>query len=279
MTDESPPKIIIALDGSTISNNAADVAIEIARVESRLVEGLFIVDEPLVFDPYTDYSKELGYDKRVDSRNQLINLFKLVGLEALNRLEEKCESKEVAVTTSILLGSVSELILEKADRAQFLALGRRGNSDANNIDHLGENFRQIAHHARVPLIVGGDLVKPIKQIFLLYDGSEESTRAFKLARDLRKSLSAKLNIGLTRFEALEKDLEVIDTQFLDEVPDINDIEHLENQSISGVIDSIKNSQADMVIVGGYRRSKFIAWLIGSPIDQIMRQISLPILMA
>ena len=279
MVEVPSQKIIIALDGSLVANNAADVAIEIAQAESLLIEGLYIVDEPLVFDPYANYSRELGSDRKVNSRSQLIDLFETIGLETLTGLEVKCKSKGVAVTTNMYLGNVPDLILENAKGAFFLALGRRGNSHVNDIDYLGEYFRQIVHHTPVPLILGGDLVRPIKQIFLIYDGSKEANRALKWARYLRESLSARMSIGLAESDEREIDLALLNTQFSEENLAVDDILHLEHRSINGIVDSINHSQADIVVMGGYRRSEFVAWFAGSPVDQIIRQISLPILIA
>ena len=190
-------KIVVATDGSLTARNAATVAIQIAQAEALLIEGLYIVDEPLILDPYTDYVEKIGVDPGITSRASLIKWFEKRGNSALDQLQQQCASQNVPVVTKVLLGGIPDVILEKVDQVSFLALGRRGDRHDAVTDHLGENFRQIAHHAQVPLIVGGDKVTPIKRIFLIYDGGQRAEIALRLSLQLTQALSATLIVGVT----------------------------------------------------------------------------------
>jgi hypothetical protein len=57
------------------------------------------------------------------------------------------------VTVEIEFGGVPELLLQQAAQAQMVALGRRGHGHTTDPDHLGRNFRAIAHQAHQPMLI------------------------------------------------------------------------------------------------------------------------------
>jgi nucleotide-binding universal stress UspA family protein len=272
-------KIVVAVDGSVTAQNAVEVAIQIARAESQLVEGFYVVDEPLILDPYADYVKELGSDRGMASRVDLLECFKELGLSVLDQLRDQCASLGVPVITEVLTGGIPEIILDQARQASFLALGRRGNRHASVSDHLGENFRQIAHYADVPVIVGGDTVTPIKRLFLIYDGSEKANLAFKLALRFEQTLAAKVTIGLTGHMYLEDNPNDLLFRLSEGGIAKNDLVDLRSKPVYKVVETITERQADLIIMAGYRHPEIIEWLVGSPNDQILRQSSLPAVIA
>ena len=272
-------KIVIASDGSSTARNAAEVAIQIAQAEAQLIEGLYIVDEPMILDPYSDYAKELGSDRGVASRAAQLEWFEELGTSVLDQLQDQCAAHEVPVVTKVILGGIPEIILEKAKQTTFLALGRRGNSHANIIDHLGENFRHIAHHAQVPLIVGGDSVSPLERLFLVFDGSEKANHALELAFQLSKTLSAQLTIGLTEHAYLEDDPDSLLFRFSEGGIAKENLVDLRSKPVEKVVEAIVKYQADLIVTGGYRHPEIMEWLVGSPNDQILRQSPLPVVIA
>jgi nucleotide-binding universal stress UspA family protein len=47
--------ILAAIDGSAASKAAAEIAIAIARIDGMKISGLYVVDEVLILDRYTNY--------------------------------------------------------------------------------------------------------------------------------------------------------------------------------------------------------------------------------
>lgn len=269
-------KIVVALDGSNTARNAAETAIQIAAATSLIVEGFYIVDEHLILDPYANYSKELGSDPGLVSRDALIDKFEQVGFPLLDQLEKTCLLKDVNCITNLLLGAVPELILENARQASLLALGRRGNGHASEKDHLGENFHRIAHHANIPVIVGGDLVRPIKRVLWLYDDVEQSNLASTWVSILQQAFSAKLMVGLMGEKEKNYQPEILDTKFASMGINVDRILDIRSKPIDEVLVAANAAQADLIIMAGYRRSGIVAWLVGSPVDEILRGNPLPV---
>jgi len=276
MTD-TKKKIVVALDGSDTARNAAETAIQIAAATSLMVEGFYIVNEHLILDPYANYSRELGSDPGFVSRDSLIDKFERVGFPLLDQLAKSCFAKDVNCITNLLLGGVPELILENARQASFLALGRRGNSHASDADHLGENFRRIAHHANIPMIVGGDLVRPIKRILWVYEGSNQSSLATTWVPTLQQAFNAELIVSLMGEKEISDQPEVFDSKFSDMGIKVDRFMDLRLELMDELIAATNTAGADLIIMAGYRRPEIVTWLVGSPVEEILRRNPLPVL--
>jgi len=270
---------LVVLDGSITAQNAAHLAAQIAKAEGQDVLGLFIVDDALILDRYASYQEELGWDEEPKSRAELVEWFEEDGNLVLEQLTEFCDEVDVPVETQILFGGIPELILDYAANAQMLTMGRRGKEHANDHGYLGSHFRHIAHHARIPLLVGGDTDQPIRSMYLLFDGSPCFDQAIDWAVRLQRDLSTKVN-----FSAMDQeDQHKMSPDFQEQLSqhgltDYHYYPQPEN-SIQGVLEALTESGSDLIIVGGYRHPEVLEWMVGGRTDQLLRQSQLPVLIA
>lgn len=128
--------ILVATDGSSGARSAADVAIQIAQGEDLLIQGLYVVDEVLILNPYTDYRAELSSIDEPTSQAELVRRFQEHGHEALEWLEDRCSSAGVWVAVDMMAGGVPDMIRKEATDVQLLALGRRGRTHPDDPSHL-----------------------------------------------------------------------------------------------------------------------------------------------
>ncbi len=272
-------KILVALDGSLIAENAANIALQIAPANHFEVLGLYVVDEPLILDPYADHFKELGYDEETASRAKLIDWYEDVGSRALDRLRELCTQKNIFIETELLLGDVRALILKNAEQASYLALGRRGNSHMPSPDQLGENFKHIAHHVKVPMIVGGDVSRPIKRMLLLYDQDRITDSTIDLLNRIQKTLQADLIIGAQGSAKTGGNLAILQDRLSEHGLKIEKVIDLVAISMEEIGDVLDRNLVDLLFMSRYQHSEIISWLADSPVDQILRQTPLPVILA
>lgn len=176
--------ILVADDYSTEARAAADAAVQIARKQNLALRGLYVVDEVLALDTYANYHVELPVSSTASksdrrgptSRAELMHWFESQGEVVLHWLETACAEAGVPATTKMLAGGVSELVLRDAAQAQLLAIGRRGHGHAGNSKSLGHNFRKIAHHVHLPMIVGEGAGPPCIAYCWLITGRRTPTR-------------------------------------------------------------------------------------------------------
>jgi nucleotide-binding universal stress UspA family protein len=279
--DQQSDTILVALDGSPSAESAANVAIQVAHSQNLAIRGLYVVDETVVLQMYTNFEEELGYDGAPGSRAELVSWFEEQGSEALQWLNDRCQAENVLVTTDLLFGGVSELVREEVGQAAVLALGRRGHGHVADPTHLGYNFRAIAHHVHRPMLVGGDVERSVERVLLAYNGDEHAQRALAWTSSLQRTLSNQVVVL-----AVEEDpdanrdwLTGIKTQL--DASGLVDYRLIsqEGQPASEIVAAAAENEADLIVMGGYRHSALMEWLVGSTLDRVLRATPLPVLAA
>jgi nucleotide-binding universal stress UspA family protein len=292
MTDKEygSPYILVADDDSSEAHAAAKAAFQIARVQDLAIRGLYVVDESLALDTYASYQAELpilpdshDYGREPKSRAELMRWFENQGALALDWLQTASEEAGVSVTTELLAGGVSELVLRDAAKARLLAIGRRGHGHKDASESLGHNFRKIAHHVHLPMLVGGKKTPSLHHLLLAYHGRAHADAALAWAAQLQRDLSAEV-IVLSVSEDTDSShsgmsLEEIEYRLAQS--DLAAYRFLTGQGLPAAeIAAIAvANDVDLIILGRYRHSAPVEWLVGSTVDRLLRATSLPVLIA
>jgi nucleotide-binding universal stress UspA family protein len=278
-TDIGSNIILVAQDGSPVAQATASAAIQIAQSQNSMVHGLYVVDETLILDSYADYHAELGSADEPSSRTELITRFEKQGDAALHWLEARCQAADVPVTTNLLAGGVPELVLEEAAQVRLLAIGRRGQGHADDPSHLGRNFRAIAHHAHCPILVGGDEQRPIQHLLLAYNDSENAQRALVWASILQRTLPAKVTVLAVQESADTSHQWVtdMDTRVAQSGLAPYDFITRTGQPATEIAAAAEENLVDLIVMGRYRHTAAVEWLLGSTVDRVLRDTSLSVL--
>lgn len=292
MTDKEhgSPYILVADDDSSEARAAAKAAFQIARVEDLSIRGLYVADESLALDTYASYQDELpllpdtnDYDREPKSRAELMGWFENQGTLALDWLQTAGKEAGVSVTTKLLAGGVSELVLRDAAQARLLAIGRRGHSHKDDLESLGHNFRKIAHHAHLPMLVGGKERPSLHRLLLAYHGQAHANDALTWAEKLQRDLSAEVMV-LAIHEDTDSghgavNLEEIKNRLAHS--DLAACRFLTGQGrpSNEIAVAAAANDVDLVILGRYRHSAVVEWMVGSTVDRLLRATSLPVFIA
>jgi nucleotide-binding universal stress UspA family protein len=270
-------EIVIAQDGSPAALAAAVIAIQIAQSQDLSVHGLYIVDETLALDPYINYHRELESDRAPASRAELLTWFEKQGDAALQLLEARCRAAGVPVTAELLAGGVPEMVLRNSEQARLLAIGRRGHGHEGDPYHLGQSFRTIAHHTHLPLIIGGDKERTVRRLLLAYEGSAHTQPALNWASLLQRTLPAEVVVLAVQENGRQPTREWLE-EARAQLSDCRCLHRL-GQPASEIVAVAEETQADLIVMGRYRHTALLEWLIGSTVDRVLRGTQLPVLMA
>lgn len=277
--DPSSDTILVALDGSLTSQHAAQLAIKIAEKQHLQIRGMNVVDANMVFDPYPTAQTELENPEPSASRPDLLRQLEVQGEHELAWLVAACRASEVAVTTALEFGNVSDIILREAEQASLLALGRRGHGHVADPRHLGRCFRKIAHHTQVPLLVGGDEPHPVLRLLLAYNGSERAQRALDWTAHWQRLFGAEVIVMAVQEDdhAAAQCLE--DAQGRLTGSDLSRYDFLQKSGkpATEIVMGAALNQVDLIVMGGYRHTAAVEWLIGSTADQVLCTSPLPVL--
>ena len=292
MTDKEhgSPYILVADDDSSEARAAAKAAFQIARVQNLSIRGLYVADESLALDTYASYQAELpilsdtnDYGREPKSRAELMRWFENQGTLALDWLQTSGKEADVSITTKLLAGGVSELVLRDAVKARLLAIGRRGHGHKDVSESLGHNFRKIAHHAHLPMLVGGKERPSLHRLLLAYHGQAHANDALAWAEKLQRDLSAEVMVlaihedtnsshGAVNLEEIKNRLarsDLADCRFLTG----------HGRPANEIASVAVANDVDLVILGRYRHSAVVEWMVGSTVDRLLRATSLPVFIA
>jgi nucleotide-binding universal stress UspA family protein len=284
MTEEAERRqtILVAYDGSPAAQAAAGLAIQVAQRHGFLIRGLHVVDERLVMETYADRREELEGEEEPASRAELIAWFEFRGMRMLSRLEARCHSAGVPVITELVFGGIPEQVVREAAQACLLVLGRRAHAHQGRPEYLGSNFRAIAHHVSVPLLVGGNAQPPVERILLSYDGSECARRAAHWCALLQQTFSAHVSVvpfwhdgdgtGTSDWkdetDAYLSRVGLVDYRFVRQ----------ETRGTDGVTGAAVEEQANMVVLGACRHPAFPGQLLGHSEDSVLRRVEIPVVL-
>jgi len=244
------------------------------------LHGLYVLDVTQVFEPYGNTNKELselGQDIPIEQKT---TLFEEQGALALLEIEDLCQEIGVPLTTEILFGGVPDLILRQSQEYNMLAIGRRGNSHNNDTQHLGSNFKQIAHHIHIPLLIGGknSIRRKFHHVLLAYNGSEFSRKALTWTENLQGSFTEVIAL------AVEKENEMDHTWLADRHDDIAESALKQYEFIreagdvgQSIVKAASSTKVDLILMGAYQHPRILGWARHSAIDTVLRGIDLPVL--
>jgi nucleotide-binding universal stress UspA family protein len=275
--DRGRNEIIVAQDGSAAALAAASIAIQIAQSQDLSVHGLYVVDETLALDTYADYGHELEGAVDPASRAELLTWFEEQGDAALQMLEVRCQAAGVPVTADLLAGGVQEMVLRQSEQARLLAMGRRGHGHQGDTHHLGRSFRTIAHHAHLPLIIGGDEARTVRRLLLAYDGTKHAQPALAWASLLQRTLPAEVMVVAVQENGLQSTSEWLE-EARAQLAGCQCLHRL-GQPGSEIVAAADETQADLIVMGRYRHTVLLEWLLGSTVDRVLRGTQVPVLMA
>jgi nucleotide-binding universal stress UspA family protein len=276
-----PGKVLLAIDGSPSARSAAYAAAQLASVMHWGLHALYVVDITQVYDMYGNVQRELSeLESDMLPTQRRITLFEEQGTLALTEVQGVCEALNVSITTEMIAGNVADIILDNAPKYKLLTLGQRGNRHPGDSEHLGSNFRKIAHHSSIPVLIGekGGARKKFQRLLLAYDGSELSRLALAWVDRLQRLFSKIMVVSVAENT---KDAET----WLDERRKEVAASALANPEFIGeqgkpaeIIAAMAASQhADLIAMGAYQHSQFLEWVKDSTLSNVLREVHLPIL--
>ena len=285
MATNQPSKsdsILLAIDGSMSAKGAALAATQIASVMQWSLHAVYVVDSTEAFDLYSDIVPELGELRNDVPDERKITLFEEQGTLALAEIIGMCQRVNVPITTEMVMGNTQNIILDSANQYNLLALGRRGNRHETDTQHLGSNFRHIAHHVTIPILIGGNYnpQQEFRHGLLAYDGGELSRQALTWIESLQVMFAEVMVLSIEKEHETEHAwLEERKNEIAGSV-----LAHAEFISAEGepgkiIASTALSRQVNLILMGAYQHGEFLEWATNSAIDVVLREINLPILAA
>jgi nucleotide-binding universal stress UspA family protein len=246
--------ILVCLEGSTESERAIDMALEVARrLQSELV-GLAVVDEP-------DLATHVG--------------------EWLNAFVERCKLAAVPARTLERRGRPAAEILSEMESHDLTFMGRKTNFRVESQATDPGTRNRILHRAQKPLVLVAEGHRGLDQshVMAAYDGSSAAKRALRsfgtsgLGAERAVHVAAVDDEGARAWEMADRGAELLRSQGI----------RTETHSIVSTLpiaDALLELRgklgAGMLVMGAYAHSRLSQLLWGSVTRAIVEKSPVPL---
>jgi nucleotide-binding universal stress UspA family protein len=152
-------KILVAIDGSEASMDAADYAILMARTYNSCMAALHVIPEKIRYE----YQDKIDSDVPSDASNNTDSLRRIVEMprqeieeNSFRKIKEKCKENNVKVNTEVISNAksiVAQVVdYAESNNADLIVVGTRGRTGFKKL-LLGSVASGVVTYAHCPVMV------------------------------------------------------------------------------------------------------------------------------
>lgn len=171
-------RILVAVDGSEASANAAKYAISLCEVLGTQLDALSIIDMP---------SNALNAN---DDSPAAISVRQAEAL--LGQVEKWAKSAMVPCKTALEYGDTKEILLQYSDTHDLTILGATGASSAST--DLGSTAQWLTKNAIRPVCVTRPPLQPLQKVLIGYNRSSAAASALQCVAELANNAEIEVTV-------------------------------------------------------------------------------------
>jgi len=273
----------VPIDGSDDSWAALEHAVEIAQEGDEMIYGLFVADARMIEAPYwiadhPDATTTVVDPVLTQTAFQRGRLLSQIGRGYLNEFESRCEKADILSETEYAEGIVSNVILDRAQRSDFIVMGRRGEGAAWAGPLLGSTIEAVIRHVTVPVLIAQAEFQPITRILVAYDGSDRSEDALELTATLAEEKQRSIvlltvddgHFGSERAFAAGR-------YFLQAHRIATKPLSIIGRPTETILRIASEEHCDLIALGAYGHSHFFETFFGSTVNDVIHHATCPVL--
>ena len=242
--------ILVPLSGDVESWAALEQAIILARQENARLHGLHIVDS-------IEKSQASG------------------ALEVQARFDQACKEADIEGTLAIDVGEIVSKICERAVWTDLIVT-KIAHPPLGGLSSLASSFRALILKSSRPILAVPGTASLMKRAVVAFDGSPRSREALFVATYLAEMWKTELTV----FSMLEGSRVKADVQdYVRRYLEIHEVEAdyllVESGSMDTLLQVARERDIDVVLMGGYGRSVVRQIVLGSSLNAVLRDSSIP----
>lgn len=257
------PDILVALDGEAGGWLALEVALQVAQREDGRLLGLHVV---------------VSHSLKETESIQILQA----------EFQRRCQAAQVSGEFAVEVGPIARRICERAWWADLVTVSLTHPPASQLLAKLGPGFHTLIRRSARPILAVPTFSDPagmaeaegkkLERALLAYDGSPKAQEALFVAAYLAGSWQLSLAVvtvmdkNRTAPEALEQAKTYLTAR------SVSATYVAESGPVAEVIlQTAAAQQSDLLIMGGYGSSPMLEVVLGSSVDQILRQARQPLL--
>lgn len=192
----------------------------------------------------------------------------------------RCAARNVPGRVAFEEGAVARKIAERAAWADLIVLNLKHPPGVSGFAKLASGFRTILRRSGRPVLAVPDRPSGLKSILLAYDGSPLADRAmWTAARMMLFWEDTQLTVLTASKKGIKNSRKVLDRAraFLASHHVEADYRCEDEAPRKAILDTQKDANSDLILMGGYGDSPLVELTFGSTLDGILQDSTVPIL--
>ncbi|MBV7333488.1 universal stress protein [Chloroflexi bacterium TSY] len=245
--------ILVPINGNADGWAALDQATAVAQREEARLRGLYVVAST----PQIDSPKSQAV------RDEFMRRCEMVGIEG-----------ELAIES----GGIARTICERARWTDLVVVNLSRPPGLRPIARLRSGFRTMLLRCSTPVLVVPGIVSSIDRALLAYDGSPKADEALFLATYLAEQWSIPLVVvTVDDHEAIGSEALDSAQQYLNRHNVITTIEEKSGPVADAIFETANAHRSNLIVMGGYGFNAVLQAVLGSTVDQVLRNARQPVL--
>lgn len=274
-------KILVCLDGSSLSKAVCDYGIHIAK-KLNLPLVLLNVIEHSHISKKVNLSGNIGLgskDSLLDElANEEMNESKQLiakGKAVLKEMEEYVKSQGLENCSTLQKhGNLYETLDELSNELKIAIIGLKGESSSDIGSHIEELLRTL----NIPVLLVNKEFKTIESILMAYDGSKYANKSIEIATKNPILPNVKRYVANVNKDASVSNKLLSEAKQLFAKGDIEvDTYSLTGDSVEALIKFQEDKNLDIIAMGAYSHNRFRSAIFGSFTTKMLLNSKVPLL--
>ena len=245
--------LLVPLSGEQASWHALEQALNVARQEGSRLHGLHVVPSE---------AQKQGPEARAVQAE----------------FERRCRDAGVPGRLTLSAGEVPDQICRRARWVDLVVINLAFPPAPRPLARLGSGFRSVLLRCPRPVLVVPQVTRPLDRILLAYDDSPKAQEALFVAAYLAGRWRIPLRV-LTVLEGRRITAETLQRarRYLEERRVPATFLPESGSTARAILDAAEREHVDLILMGGYGPGPVIEAVLGSTVDQVLRQCRRPLL--
>jgi nucleotide-binding universal stress UspA family protein len=246
-------EILVPVNGQSEGWFALEQSIYIAQRESALIHGLHVVPTE---------------EKKNDPAALMVQ----------QEFDARCTQANVEGSLVIVVGDVAPTICNRARWTDLVVANLTYPPAPQPISKLRSGFRQLIQRCPRPLLVTPQLTSTLDRVLLAYDGSPKAREALFVATYLAGRWGSSLTVITVHTNGNINPQTIQEAHdYLEKHAVLAEYRHEKGPVTETILKVCKEIQANLFIMGGYGYTPLLEIVLGSTVDQVLREAHKPML--
>ena len=246
--------ILVLVSATDMDQVALEQSIILAQRESGQVQGLHVAKTKIEFE--TDAILKLKTD-----------------------FENRCKSAQIEGHLAFESGTIARIVCERSLWTDLIVTKVTFPPGDHPIARFGSGLRTMIRRCPRPMFVVRDQVSDLNHALLAYNGTPKSKEALYLATYLGAKWGIQLSVLVIDHDEIDADATSIYAQEYLSKHNLhaNLIRHKPGKRSEIILKVADENHCDFILMGGYKASSVVEVVLGSIVDEVLRQTQIPLL--